>query len=551
MEGRKLIKLRVERSPPWLPDVDTPKTLFHLCNTSTLQFSLVSSWVVVKRPDRRRPVWLPLSDSHRQPRSIHDQPRRLATRNISAPVLMIILTTLYSESVSTICQPRFSHGGEETIGRLHSNNISLWRLILWNYHHGSYICGGFPGLILEVSHSHSDKRLIMYHDTLHQVEVFTSPNIPNLDHMFPTPKLCWVVTIIDNIQRDLEPQLDDFMLASVVKPALYDLVTPSGTCQGNLLSQSMSMENKNRIELVIMTVNHPNKAETYRKREADLQRDAREPSAALIDLCGYTKTKIDYGSNSDIVTRYWGLPFVSASTHSWGIWPRQTLSRNLGSGYFQSALHEFWPRFNKKNTLRLHNYIIVVLGSGSLCCYSNFSPRLIQPSFDAKSLCRLHSDCEYAACQLQAVEQFFFAVKGGSSSAINTIRYLHFHCCVFICCIPTCKGNIKTMCAHCLHFVSGMWRYFYTPSMRAQDVKCIYVHAIHPYVLMFEDLPELFRPFTIALRIDTSSRGGCSYDIIREKIHRRRMNQGNEGEITHSTKTEKEKKNYKSNNKGT
>ncbi|KNZ61941.1 hypothetical protein VP01_1331g1 [Puccinia sorghi] len=31
--------------------------------------------------------------------------------------------------------------------------------------------------------------------------------------------------------------------------------------------------------------------------------------------------------------------------------------------------------------------------SGSFCCYSNLSPRLIQPSFDAQSPCILHSDC--------------------------------------------------------------------------------------------------------------------------------------------------------------
>ncbi|KNZ63959.1 hypothetical protein VP01_1080g13 [Puccinia sorghi] len=30
---------------------------------------------------------------------------------------------------------------------------------------------------------------------------------------------------------------------------------------------------------------------------------------------------------------------------------------------------------------------------GSFCCYSNHSPKVIQPSFDAQSLCRLHSDC--------------------------------------------------------------------------------------------------------------------------------------------------------------
>ena len=30
---------------------------------------------------------------------------------------------------------------------------------------------------------------------------------------------------------------------------------------------------------------------------------------------------------------------------------------------------------------------------GSLWCYSNLSPILIQPSLDAQSLCTLHSDC--------------------------------------------------------------------------------------------------------------------------------------------------------------
>ncbi|KNZ46371.1 putative signal peptide protein [Puccinia sorghi] len=30
---------------------------------------------------------------------------------------------------------------------------------------------------------------------------------------------------------------------------------------------------------------------------------------------------------------------------------------------------------------------------GSFCCYSNLSPRVIQPSFDAQSLCIMHSEC--------------------------------------------------------------------------------------------------------------------------------------------------------------
>ncbi|KNZ51985.1 putative signal peptide protein [Puccinia sorghi] len=45
---------------------------------------------------------------------------------------------------------------------------------------------------------------------------------------------------------------------------------------------------------------------------------------------------------------------------------------------------------------------------GSFCCYSNHAPKVIQPSFDAQSLCRLHTLLEHAACQLQAVEQVFF-----------------------------------------------------------------------------------------------------------------------------------------------
>ena len=63
----------------------------------------------------------------------------------------------------------------------------------------------------------------------------------------------------------------------------------------------------------------------------------------------------------------------------------------------------------------------------SLWCYSNLSPRVIQQSFDAQSLCILHSDCaknlhmqtggvwmaawlEHAACQLQEVDWVFLAV---------------------------------------------------------------------------------------------------------------------------------------------
>ena len=36
---------------------------------------------------------------------------------------------------------------------------------------------------------------------------------------------------------------------------------------------------------------------------------------------------------------------------------------------------------------------------GSLWCYSNLSPILIQPSLDAQSLCTLHSDCADSAFQ--------------------------------------------------------------------------------------------------------------------------------------------------------
>ena len=66
---------------------------------------------------------------------------------------------------------------------------------------------------------------------------------------------------------------------------------------------------------------------------------------------------------------------------------------------------------------------------GSLRCYSSLSPRLIQPSFDAQSLCTLQSDCtkqsthekdgvwmaawlEHAASQLQEVEQVLFCSAG-------------------------------------------------------------------------------------------------------------------------------------------
>ncbi|KNZ58925.1 hypothetical protein VP01_1832g3 [Puccinia sorghi] len=46
---------------------------------------------------------------------------------------------------------------------------------------------------------------------------------------------------------------------------------------------------------------------------------------------------------------------------------------------------------------------------GSFCCYSNHAPKVIQPRFDAQSLCRLHTWLEHAAFQFQAVEQVFFA----------------------------------------------------------------------------------------------------------------------------------------------
>ncbi|KNZ56442.1 hypothetical protein VP01_2401g1 [Puccinia sorghi] len=43
---------------------------------------------------------------------------------------------------------------------------------------------------------------------------------------------------------------------------------------------------------------------------------------------------------------------------------------------------------------------------GSFCCYSNLSPGVIQPIFDAQSLCRLHSDC--AKTSTYANIKFFF-----------------------------------------------------------------------------------------------------------------------------------------------
>ena len=73
---------------------------------------------------------------------------------------------------------------------------------------------------------------------------------------------------------------------------------------------------------------------------------------------------------------------------------------------------------------------------GSLWCYSNLSPILIQPSLDAQSLCTLHSDCaknlhmqtcgvwmaawlEHSECQLQAVDQVFFAVLHPGAAVVR------------------------------------------------------------------------------------------------------------------------------------
>ncbi|KNZ60718.1 hypothetical protein VP01_1510g2 [Puccinia sorghi] len=58
---------------------------------------------------------------------------------------------------------------------------------------------------------------------------------------------------------------------------------------------------------------------------------------------------------------------------------------------------------------------------GSFCCYSNHPPKVIQPSFDAQSLCRLHNYLVELGWQLgwsmlhvncRQLSKFFFAVKG-------------------------------------------------------------------------------------------------------------------------------------------
>ncbi|KNZ50536.1 hypothetical protein VP01_4367g1 [Puccinia sorghi] len=46
----------------------------------------------------------------------------------------------------------------------------------------------------------------------------------------------------------------------------------------------------------------------------------------------------------------------------------------------------------------------------TLCCYSNVSPRVIEPSFDAGSWCRLHSDCAKAFTYANIEQGFFFEV---------------------------------------------------------------------------------------------------------------------------------------------
>ncbi|KNZ49406.1 hypothetical protein VP01_502g2 [Puccinia sorghi] len=64
---------------------------------------------------------------------------------------------------------------------------------------------------------------------------------------------------------------------------------------------------------------------------------------------------------------------------------------------------------------------------GSLCCYPNFSPRLIQPSFDAQSLCRLHIEQGFFSCSDASIPNWIklwiqdhscnFLANGGTSTS--------------------------------------------------------------------------------------------------------------------------------------
>ncbi|KNZ58053.1 hypothetical protein VP01_2004g1 [Puccinia sorghi] len=116
---------------------------------------------------------------------------------------------------------------------------------------------------------------------------------------------------------------------------------------------------------------------------------------------------------------------------------------NLQAKILKSSVSHFYISLfparhcKKKNLLNLQS--TCRNSPGSFCCYSNISPKVIQPSFDAQPLYILRSDCaktsihanrwsldgSLAECQLQAVERvFFFSTMTHIISPFSSLNYV-------------------------------------------------------------------------------------------------------------------------------
>ncbi|KNZ58005.1 uncharacterized protein VP01_2018g3 [Puccinia sorghi] len=106
------------------------------------------------------------------------------------------------------------------------------------------------------------------------------------------------------------------------------------------------------------------------------------------------------------------LPFLEGNTGKF-IGQQESTTSSIGNTQqpSQSAICLLVKYFLVERMRHVPEELIVFTGNkvpGSFCCYSNHSPKLIQPSFDAQSLCSMHSEC--AKKSTYAKIKFFFAV---------------------------------------------------------------------------------------------------------------------------------------------
>ncbi|KNZ43838.1 hypothetical protein VP01_980g2 [Puccinia sorghi] len=166
------------------------------------------------------------------------------------------------------------------------------------------------------------------------------------------------------------------------------------------------------------------------------------------------------------------------------------LKRGLLLGIFGQVKWVFLVAFNdivlqgilrQEEIMNIHqtrtggNVGILPCFPGSFCCYSNLSQKLIQPSFDAHSLCRLHSDCAKISTYAN-----MWSLDGSLAGA---------------CCIPMTKAiafsfvdvktgkrnvTIKATYNHCLPFWADLCGNWYEAGhlIMGARIACVYINSV-------------------------------------------------------------------------